>query len=324
MSRVHLVRAALLLAAICAVRPAFADDQAVATELFNAGRDLMRQGDFAAACPKLAESARIEPTVGALAKLALCEEHERRLVSARARWEQALNLARSTRDAREAEATREFARVDAKVPKLLFHARSALPPGVTLRVDDLQLNAASLGVPLAVEPGQHSIEVSAPGKKPWSEVVEGKADGTTTSLEVPVLEDAPPTPRSVVVPIAPPPPAAPQETPAPASHFSAWRTVSIGVVAAGVVVLGIGGALGIEAIAQKSDAACAGTTCPNDTSARQLEDAQGSAGRSTAAFVVGGVLAAGGLSMLIFAPRASETRVEVHGNLGGFSVSGRF
>ena len=42
----------------------------MATELFNAGRDLMTAGNFAAACPKLAESARLDVKVGTLGKLA--------------------------------------------------------------------------------------------------------------------------------------------------------------------------------------------------------------------------------------------------------------
>jgi hypothetical protein len=332
MRRSHLAGAAVLLIATSAARHAPADDESVATELFDAGRDLMREGNFAAACPKLAESARVKPTVGALAKLALCEEHERRLVSARARWEQALNLARSTRDARQGEATREFARIDAKVPKLLLHVRSALPPGATIRVDELHLGVASLEVPLAVETGPHSIEVSAPGKKPWSVAVEGRADGATTSLEIPVLEDAPaarPAPVSVAPLPASTQPEQPQEgVTAPARHGSPWQTVSIGVIAAGVVVVGIGAALGVEAISQKSGAQCARTTCPNDASAQKLEDAQGSANRSTAAFVVGGVLALGGLSLRLISPPRSreppEPHVEVRAGLGGFSVSGTF
>ena len=85
----------LVLALLGPVAPtvARADDEAVATQLFNAGRDLMKQGDYASACPKLAESARLKPTVGALARLAACEEHEKRLVSAYTRWQQALNVA---------------------------------------------------------------------------------------------------------------------------------------------------------------------------------------------------------------------------------------
>jgi hypothetical protein len=318
------------IALLSAASPAAADDQAVATELFNAGRDLMRQGDFAAACPKLAESVRLEPTVGALAKLAFCEEHERRLVSARARWEQALNLARSAHDAREGEAAREFARVDASVPKLLLHARVAPPPSATIQVDDLRLGLASLGVPLAVAPGPHAIEVSAPGKMSWSTTAEGGSKGGTIAIEIPPLEDAPAPPS---VDIAPPMPAPPLSS-AERAHAAAaprplgpWREAGLGVAAAGGVVLGIGAVLGIVAIEQKFGAQCAGTSCPSDASARQLEGAQSSANRSTEAFVVGGILAAGGLSLWLLGPRASEPsapQIEARAGVGALSVRGRF
>ena len=41
-----------------------ATDAALATELFNTGRDLMKDGQFVAACPKLSESVRLDPKVG--------------------------------------------------------------------------------------------------------------------------------------------------------------------------------------------------------------------------------------------------------------------
>src|SRR5260370_30941466 len=115
--------------------PARADDEAAATELFNTGRDLRKAGDCGAACPKLAESVRLKPTVGALAKLAACDEHEKRLANARARWQQALNLARAVGDNRAAEVEREVARIDAVVPKVTFAAQAALPEGAVIRLD---------------------------------------------------------------------------------------------------------------------------------------------------------------------------------------------
>src|ERR1019366_2385006 len=60
------------------VRPAFADpspaDRSVATQLFEEGRALLRQGNVAAACPKLEESERIDPGGGTLLNVALCPE----------------------------------------------------------------------------------------------------------------------------------------------------------------------------------------------------------------------------------------------------------
>ena len=56
--RIGAIHAGALVAALAFMSPtiARADDEAAATEFFNVGRDLMRRGDYVAACPKLAES----------------------------------------------------------------------------------------------------------------------------------------------------------------------------------------------------------------------------------------------------------------------------
>ena len=57
-------------------------DPAAAEWLFREGRALMKKGDFAPACAKLAESQRLDPAVGTLMNLAECEERIGRTASA--------------------------------------------------------------------------------------------------------------------------------------------------------------------------------------------------------------------------------------------------
>jgi serine/threonine-protein kinase len=283
-----------------------ADDEAAATELFNAGRDLMKQGDYAAACPKLAESVRLKATVGALAKLATCEEHEKRLASAYARWQQALNLAQSTRDERAPEVQRELARVDKVVPKLTVKAAGALPADASIRVDDTTLGAASLGVPLPVEPGPHTVAATAPGKKPWSTTVTTAADGATTAVDVPSLEDAPAPPSTP--PLTPPQPQpqiltptqplTPPPAPTPAGS-SPWPIVGIVAGAAGLASIAGGAVLGFVAMGKRNDANCPNNTCPDAAHASTLGDAKTAADWSTGLFVAGGVLAAAGVTVWV-------------------------
>lgn len=288
---------ALALTAPAAARAGDADDEAAATELFNAGRDLMKSGDFASACPKLAESARLKATVGALAKLAECEEHEHRLVSAYARWKQALNLARTAGDERVADVEHELARVDRVVPKLLVVAGGALPAGAAIRVDAVEMSAAGIGVPLAVEPGHHVIQVSAPGRRPWSTAVDAAADGATTPVTIPALEDAAFAP-------APPAPslgastASADVSPSAAdasARAATWRTAGLVASGAGLATMVAGGVLGFDAMRKRDSAGCPGNVCPDVSSASLLNGAKSSADWSTALLAAGGALAAGGL-----------------------------
>ncbi len=311
-----------------AASPARADDEAAATELFNAGRDLMKQGDYAAACPKLAESARLKPTVGALAKLAACEEHEKRLVSAYTRWQQALNVARSAGDERAADVERELSRLARIVPKVSVAAAGAMPADAVIRVDDTTLGPASLGVPLPVEPGAHTVQATAAGKKSWSTAVQVAADGATTTVSIPVLEDAPaptPVPAAVPTPASSPSPSPPPSTPPwPPPSSSPWPTLGLVTAGAGLASLAAGGAFGLVAMGKRNDAHCQGTACPDASSASTLGDAKTAADWSTGLLVVGGALAASGVTIWLVTRGDHDSAVRVGATPlpGGVAIAG--
>jgi hypothetical protein len=328
--RVHL---SALFLTIGAASPAFAqsNDASVATELFNTGRDLMKQGNFTAACPKLAESARLDTKVGTLARLAECDEKLGHMVSARAHWEQAVNLAHVAHDDRLAHCQSELARIDAVVPKLRVSVRGTPPDGLALRVDDLSVGAGSLGVALPIEAGKHFLTASAPGRKPWSTTVEAKGDGAVNAVEVPELVvDATPQPQPT-----PPPreqPAAPPSS--GASSGSPLRTV--GLITAGVGALGLAAGTVFAVLAkQKLDDSnaqgCDATSnCPGG-SFDTRNQARSDGDLSTVFFVGGGVLLAGGLTMWLVAPKPASTRsasFELAPSLGlhaaGASMRGSF
>ena len=77
-----LLATALLVApAVSAAEPG-ADPVTMAEALFQQGKQLLERGDAHAACPKLAESLRLDRATGTLLALAMCHEVEGRLASA--------------------------------------------------------------------------------------------------------------------------------------------------------------------------------------------------------------------------------------------------
>lgn len=270
--------------------------EALAAELFTTGRDLMAQGKFAEACPKLEESARLDARVGTLGKLAECEERTGQLVRARTHWQQALNLARVERDDRLGLAEQQFRRVDRIVPKVHVALAGKPPAGLKLRIDDLDLGAKSMAVPVPLDPGRHVVTVSAPGKKSWTATLHLQPDGKVTSLSVPALAAA-----TVAKPTGPAGPRQDTTTPQPPQPGFSLRTA--GFVAGGLSVVGlaIGAYYGVAARSKldlSNALGCNGNVC-SQTGADARNDARAAGDLSTAFFLAGGALAAGAVTLIV-------------------------
>ncbi|MBM4364335.1 MAG: hypothetical protein FJ104_16770, partial [Deltaproteobacteria bacterium] len=65
-------------------------------------------------------------------------------------------------------------------------------PGVVVKRDGIVVGQAAWGAAAPVDPGEHVVEVTAPGKKPWSATVKVGPDADSQALQVPALEDAAP------------------------------------------------------------------------------------------------------------------------------------
>jgi hypothetical protein len=58
----------------CGIAAAQTESASTAETLFREGREAVKRGDYAVACPKFEESQRLDPANGTLLNLALCEE----------------------------------------------------------------------------------------------------------------------------------------------------------------------------------------------------------------------------------------------------------
>lgn len=255
---------ARLAAVVLLSTPALAFAQgnvSVAEGLFREGRELMDKGDYAAACTKLAESQRLDPSPGTLLNLAACQEKQGKIASAWASYLAAARLARTQNRTNIAdEAKTRAAELEPKVSYLKIVLAEKVA-GIQVKIDDVTLEAAALDSKIPVDPGERTVSISAPGHEPAEMKINIGADHDSQTLNVPKLEKsaaAPPPPGPKAPPGEPPGPA-----PAPDEATEGGPPVLAYVVGGvGVVALGVGTAFAFMAKSAYDDAE---SQCPSKT-----------------------------------------------------------
>ena len=312
-----------------AIADASAADRAAARALFDQGRTLTSQGKYAEACPKFEESQRLDPGIGTQFNLADCFERTGRTATA---WAMFLDVASAARQAgqkdREKVARARAAALDPKLSRLSVTVAEEAP-GLEVKRDGSSMGKALWGTAVPVDPGTHTIEASAPGRKPWVQKIEVPATATETKVSIPALEpeaaapEAPVPTNSATAPVAsaPPPlpaakPPAPSATaPAPipeqpSNPGSTQRIAGWIVGGAGLVGLGVAGFLTLGAKSKADDAkpyCVSDTECVDPEGVRLRDDAIRQANIAT---IVGGIGAAalvGGVVLYLTAPSASSS-----------------
>jgi hypothetical protein len=164
-----------------------------AQSLFDEGRSLMDAGRFAEACPKLAESQRLEPGGGTLLNLALCDEKLGLLATAWTRFNDALSLAIADhRSEREAFARAHIAALLPRLPRLRIQMDAQGPSGqpITVHLDGEAVPREALQTATPIDPGSHRLEASSAGCVTWTTTATA-AEHDTVTVHVPVLEPLP-------------------------------------------------------------------------------------------------------------------------------------
>jgi len=130
---------------------------------FVRGREAMRTGDYERACRWFAASDRVAPAPGTVLNLALCEERLGHLSASEEHFARFLILAPPHDDRREiVVANLEALRV--RIPRLVVRAPLSEHAGARLELDGRALSPGELGVPLALDPGEHELAFSVPGR----------------------------------------------------------------------------------------------------------------------------------------------------------------
>lgn len=214
-------------------------DTALAETLYQQGKSLMDQKKYDEACPKFAESYRLEPATGTLLNLASCNEARGKLATAWAEYNDAAIAARrDNREDRVQFARERIAAIEPKLARVTITVPAEVEvEGLEVRFDGLVLGKAAWGVPAPTDAGKHTIEVSAPKKQPWSQSIQ-LADSEQKALQVPVLVDAPvETPvETPFTPVTQPPTHDRVETdrPVPSGVWIAGGTTVLLAIGAGV------------------------------------------------------------------------------------------
>ncbi|MBN1609017.1 MAG: hypothetical protein JW940_20485 [Polyangiaceae bacterium] len=298
-------------------------DKSAAVTLYDQAQQLMQQGRYEEACPKYAESNRLDPQLGVLLHLADCYEKEGRFASAWATFRDAADLADRRADARSLAAKDRASALEGRLSRLTI----SVPPesavsGLEVERDGTTIGSALWGTAVPVDPGSHTVRATAPGKVPWESTVEVTEVGAAAAVTVPALADA----RSVTT-----------GTQQAVGHNATWesggdttaagrgsgpqhpgeeRLVSgptqriLGYVAGGLGVIGVG--VGIAYLVERSDALddrdaiCpASVDCaPGDQ--RRIDEltdrARDASTLGAVGLVVGGALLAGGAALVLTAP----------------------
>jgi serine/threonine-protein kinase len=324
-----------------AARAQSAADKAAAEALFDEGKRLREAKRYSEACPKLADSQRLDPAVGTLLNLALCYKENGQTASAWSTYREAAAQAAAARQTdREQLARDEASALEPKLTKLIIEVSPEVAkiPGVEVKRDGASVPQGLWGVAAPVDPGVRSIDVTAPGKKPLHMDARAEGAGATAKVVVSALEDAG---GAAVVPVVTEKPVTTTEqtdqkpTDKGSKPGSTQRIIGYSVAGLGLVGIGVGVFFTANTISEndKALAICEDDEDPCDEN--DVDNHEDHVNAATASqlnsYVAYGLGAAGivtGVVLVLTAPKAPKkaARITVNPEVAvghvGLNVSG--
>lgn len=308
-------------AALSTTAPARADaapsDKAAAETLFDEARALMKSGQYDAACPKLADSQRLDPGIGTLLYLASCYEKTGRLATAWVTFREAAGAAHLAGQAdREKTATLRANALAPLLPRLTLEPSVERGDPEILR-DGVPVAKSLWNTAVPVDPGPHTIEARLAGHVSRTFSIQ-LAKGEARTLPIPALErsDSPPetpaveaSPRSAPAAAEAPPPRV-DGGPSPLRRISPYAAAGVGVAA-----VAVGSVFGLRAFSAASDVEAACPSGPCSAAVRAQADESKSDGNvATALFAVGAVGIATAVVLWATMPKAAGRAVTATGS----------
>lgn len=277
--------------------------------LFRQGEKKFDSGQYHEACNDFAESLRLGPKLGTLLNLALCHETVGKPATAWSEYHHgAAWAAQNGQKDRHDFAQQHALALESKLPRVLLQLPADRAIG-SVEVDGEPLPDSRWYLPVFLDPGEHAVTITAPGKQRASVKFRVISSPTEQLVSVPALADE-------VLP--PPPPARPG--PAPAADPDAKRRLAgLVTMGAGAASLLVGVTFAVLAIDKRGDIGerCSGHLCTAE-GAEVYRDAQHRATVATVATVLG--VAAGGVGAWLYftsRPPQAGTRPPAIGVRGG-------
>ncbi len=260
--------------------------------LFRSGEKKFDAGQHAEACADFTESLRLGPKLGTLLNLALCHETIGKPATAWSEYHHgAAWAAQNGQKDRHDFAMQHALALETKLPRVLLQlpADGAI---ASVDVDGEPLPDSRWYLPVFLDPGEHSVTLSAPGKQRGTVKFRVVSSPTEQLVSVPALADEVP------------PPAPPKSLAVPASDPDATRRlVGFVTLGAGGVGLALGLTFGMLGVGKRDDigSRCVANRCTEE-GAQSYRDAQSDARIATVSTVIGvGAAAVGG--WLVFTSR---------------------
>ncbi|WP_437807648.1 tetratricopeptide repeat protein [Sorangium sp. So ce1078] len=283
--------------------------------LYQVARQLLDAGRIAEACAVLEQGRTLDPTaINLLLRLGECLARAGRTAGAWNVFSEAAAVAKSAGDPRAARAAALAAALEPRLSRMAIEVPAAdAAPGLEIRRDGVLIPPAQFGQALPVDPGTHTVEARAPGRRRWSTARAVPPDGARVVIDVPPLEQEPP-PGALAAAL----PGPRRQTPPVLAGAGrgdggaggrAQRWIALASGGAGLVGLGLGAVFGAEAIARR-DASnrghCDARSRCDAAGVSLREDAQAAGTASTIAFSAGAAaLLAAGLLFWTAPPRAA-------------------